>query len=334
MLGGEGFAQRAKTPEAGTGGFRVVVEGGDGHEAAQGDVREIGQAFEECWQIGTGGIETGFGGLVAELDFEQDGQGPGAFGGGLVQALGEAEGVDAVDGVEQLSSFGGFVGLQMADEVHVEVGEAEFAEACVLGFEFLDAVFAEEGHAGGSGFHHGFGGMDFRNRHEADVAWWTAGMGGRGGDAVLNLGESFSEAGHVFMVAGTEGLQGVRMAGSGQGAILFDGGANPQSPCEHQRLTMLGHGLWTARPQTTMRSVVLVHGTLSGMGRETGCEMLAIKETHVDSGETAYSRCSVIQTDPHLPDGDYVVIFKGNTVQVRRQGGLWLADGALLPNAA
>jgi hypothetical protein len=42
----------------------------------------------------------------------------------------------------------------------------------------------------------------------------------------------------------------------------------------------------------------------------------------------------VIQANSDLPDGDYIVAFQGNSVSARREGGLWLANGELLFDAA
>lgn len=83
-----------------------------------------------------------------------------------------------------------------------------------------------------------------------------------------------------------------------------------------------------------MRSVVLIYGVLRGMGRESPCEMLALKEKHPESGKPMYSRCSVTRAASDLPDGDYTVSFRGGQVAVRREGGLWLADGVQLGDAA
>lgn len=83
-----------------------------------------------------------------------------------------------------------------------------------------------------------------------------------------------------------------------------------------------------------MRSVVLIHGVLRGMERQSECEMLALKETDSVTRRTTYSCCSVIQAASELPDGEYTVAFQGNTVMARREGGLWLANGASRSDAA
>jgi hypothetical protein len=83
-----------------------------------------------------------------------------------------------------------------------------------------------------------------------------------------------------------------------------------------------------------MKSVVLVHGVIWGMGHESACEMLALKETDSVTRRTTFSRCSVIRASSDLPDGEYIVAFQGNSVSARRECGLWLADGESLSDAA
>ena len=74
-----------------------------------------------------------------------------------------------------------------------------------------------------------------------------------------------------------------------------------------------------------MRSVVLIRGLLIGMGYEVACEMLAMRDSQY-AGRVAYSRCSVIDAPPQLPDGDYTVSFHGYIVPARKQAGLWVPD--------
>jgi hypothetical protein len=78
----------------------------------------------------------------------------------------------------------------------------------------------------------------------------------------------------------------------------------------------------------TMRSVVLIHGLLRGMGREVSCEMLAIRDSQSEKSPAVYSRCSVIEAPRDLPDGDYTVMFSGYTVSAKKEGGLWIPDAA------
>lgn len=73
-----------------------------------------------------------------------------------------------------------------------------------------------------------------------------------------------------------------------------------------------------------MRSVVLIHGLLTGMGHDEPCEMLAIKESGSGASQEVFSRCSVIDASQALPDGDYRVSFDGFSVSARKEGGLWV----------
>ncbi len=83
-----------------------------------------------------------------------------------------------------------------------------------------------------------------------------------------------------------------------------------------------------------MRAVVLIQGTLRGMGRESICEMLAMKDRAANGTQPVYSLCSVLTAAPDLPDGDYIVEFDGRKVRARRQGGLWLPERRGLAGAA
>lgn len=75
-----------------------------------------------------------------------------------------------------------------------------------------------------------------------------------------------------------------------------------------------------------MRSVVLIHGLLAGMGYEVPCELLALRESQPGSGQVVYSRCSVIEAPSHLPNGDYTVTFGSYIVPARKEAGLWVPD--------
>jgi hypothetical protein len=62
------------------------------------------------------------------------------------------------------------------------------------------------------------------------------------------------------------------------------------------------------------------------MGYEVPCEMLAMRDSQAQSGEVDYSRCSVIDAPPELPDGEYTVMFNGYIVPARKEAGLWVPD--------
>ncbi|MGA8109824.1 MAG: hypothetical protein WBD46_11600 [Acidobacteriaceae bacterium] len=79
-----------------------------------------------------------------------------------------------------------------------------------------------------------------------------------------------------------------------------------------------------------MRSVVLVRGSVEGMGCTARCEMLAMKEYLSETAPPIYSRCCVIDAPMELPDGDYRVTFAGHQVSAHKESGLWLpADDAV-----
>lgn len=83
-----------------------------------------------------------------------------------------------------------------------------------------------------------------------------------------------------------------------------------------------------------MRTVVPIRGTLKGMGRESKCEMLAVKESAAVRAVPACSLCSVIMAAPDLPDGESIVEFEGRRVRAKREGGLWLPEESGLACAA
>ena len=75
-----------------------------------------------------------------------------------------------------------------------------------------------------------------------------------------------------------------------------------------------------------MRSVVLIHAWLEGMGRQEPCELLAIRESLSEPNRIVYSRCSVIDAPHDLPDGNYRVTFDAFTVPAHKEAGLWMPD--------
>jgi hypothetical protein len=83
-----------------------------------------------------------------------------------------------------------------------------------------------------------------------------------------------------------------------------------------------------------MRAVVLIRGKLRGLGRDSECEMLAMKDRAAGAARPVYSLCSVITAAPDLPDGEYTVEFDGQMVRARREGGLWLPEESGLVRAA
>jgi len=80
-----------------------------------------------------------------------------------------------------------------------------------------------------------------------------------------------------------------------------------------------------------MRSVVLIHGSLTGMGHQAPCEMLAMKESTPGTSQLVFSHCSVIDAPLELPDGDYTVSFNEYVVSAKKEGGLWMPTEKAMP---
>lgn len=85
-------------------------------------------------------------------------------------------------------------------------------------------------------------------------------------------------------------------------------------------------------------SVVLLHGSVQGMGRQAKCEVLARRIVTSGAGEAvtgrsyAYIDCSVIGAPYELPDGEYVAGFEDYTLKVTHLRGVWLSCGPAIRN--
>lgn len=83
-------------------------------------------------------------------------------------------------------------------------------------------------------------------------------------------------------------------------------------------------------------AIVLLHGTVKGMGREAECEILArravmpVGPVTASSQSSAYTDCSVIGAPHDLPDGEYTVQFECHTFRATRHHGLWLSRSPAL----
>jgi hypothetical protein len=75
-----------------------------------------------------------------------------------------------------------------------------------------------------------------------------------------------------------------------------------------------------------MRSVVLIHGELKGMGQRAGCAMLAFRENGGTAEEPEYSRYSILDAPMAMPDGRYTVKFGKRLILIERSCGIWLPD--------
>ena len=228
----EAVPQLVELAEAGAGGLRLVVEGSDGHKTAEGEMVKIGETLEESGQLEVVGLKAGLGGLGAEFDFEQDGKGLEETCGGFVESLGETEGVDGIDCVEELSGTSRFVGLKMADEVDFGAGGDERAQARAFGFELLDAAFAEQRNAGGHGHSNGFGGVGLRDGHETDFGARATRAAAGCGDALFKSGQILGKGTHKTMVAAGGNAEGLPECAEDKCCC-----GQPGRMAEHRRLT-------------------------------------------------------------------------------------------------
>ena len=80
-------------------------------------------------------------------------------------------------------------------------------------------------------------------------------------------------------------------------------------------------------------TVVLLHGSIKGMGREAECEILARRlPIPVDPRDPmprlfTYTDCSVVEAPADLPEGEYLAQFEGYSLSVTLYRGLWLSRG-------
>lgn len=79
-------------------------------------------------------------------------------------------------------------------------------------------------------------------------------------------------------------------------------------------------------------TVVLLHGSVEGMGQVAECEVLARRivvplEEHDGHTFQTYTDCSVIGAPIALPDGEYTVHFEEYIFKATCRRGLWLSCG-------
>lgn len=85
-----------------------------------------------------------------------------------------------------------------------------------------------------------------------------------------------------------------------------------------------------------MGMIVLVRGSLEGMGREAECEVVAMKRTIIDEQRLrphiseVYSDCGVLNAPSDLPDGEYTVRVGDQVFSTRRRRGLWLGPAQVM----
>lgn len=124
-----------------------------------------------------------FGLFVGEFDLDEDGEFFVECRGGGVEALGDFERIDGVDGVEEFGGAGGFIGLKRADEMDFNAGERG-DEGGLIG-ELLNAVFAKEAVAGGMGFEDALDGVELADGHKCNFIDGAVGAAAGCGDLVV-----------------------------------------------------------------------------------------------------------------------------------------------------
>ena len=134
--------------------------------------------FEQAGSVAGFGAE--FGGVVAGVDLEEDGEGAGKFTGGGVEAGEQFLGIDTLDTIKVGGGEAGLVGLEVADEFPAQ-GQGRDLGA-FLG-AFLDAVFTDAAQAEAGCELGGPGGVGFGNGEKLDGRGIAAagGAGGRDG---------------------------------------------------------------------------------------------------------------------------------------------------------
>lgn len=68
-------------------------------------------------------------------------------------------------------------------------------------------------------------------------------------------------------------------------------------------------------------SIILLHASLRGVGREAECDILVRKSDRNQPAQ--YSQCSIISAPTDLQDGEYRVEFEGHIAKVQRKHGAW-----------
>lgn len=206
MLLRELISECAQAAKAGAGGGGVAGERGDGHETMEGQmVGQVRKMFEQRGQFGRFRFEAFLGGLAAQFELDENWEGAVEFAGACMEALGNSQRVDGVDGGEELGGAGGFIRLQVPDEVYGKrflrrriAGKAGNVDVCPsecgrLAGELLDPVFAEETLSGLGGFEQSLNGMLLGNRHEPDFVARAIGHSAGGGDLFFYLFEALPD---------------------------------------------------------------------------------------------------------------------------------------------
>lgn len=82
------------------------------------------------------------------------------------------------------------------------------------------------------------------------------------------------------------------------------------------------------RAMALNREGVVLAGRLIGMGREEGCTINAEKVSLPGIIVSQFSKCNVHNAPIDLPDGEYLVVFKGGMMPFEKRDGAWRALGS------
>src|SRR5579859_7551652 len=103
---------------------------------------ESGALLQQIPQLGRIGSEAMLGTLSSNIDFQKRLQFFAERLGGDVQSLGQADGIERINGGEKFCCLVALIRLQVPDQVPARVGK--IMQACGLGSELLHPVFAKD----------------------------------------------------------------------------------------------------------------------------------------------------------------------------------------------
>jgi hypothetical protein len=218
-ISAELVAKRSKLAEEWPHALRVLEERRNGHESLQMKVRERGDTFGDCGQVGFG--DSAFCGFVAEMHLNEHAALFSFSSGGGIEPLRQRQTIHRVDAIEQASRPRGFVALQVADQVPNGI---EIRNCRRFIFELLDAILAKMAQASAKGFDDGAGRMSFRYRNNCDFLGLTSSALRGASDALTNprkiLGNRRYSACHFLILACCSTRFRGRSAGAGGSSWL------------------------------------------------------------------------------------------------------------------
>jgi len=180
--------------------FGTLEERWNGHQPAQLQIWKSADAFRQRGKVRL--RNSTFGGLVAQMNFDQYAELLVFRRRGGVEALRESQAIDGIDAIEQPRGARGFVALQVADQVP---RRAEIRQRRGFALEFLNAILAKVTQAGFVRGKYGLGRMCFGNRNDGDFLGPPAGALRRASDALADLrqigGDGGGRVGHGGILA-------------------------------------------------------------------------------------------------------------------------------------